>query len=476
MDAELKEQTKKGLIWSAIQRFSSQGAQFVFTIIIARQLTPEDYGVVGMLGVFLAVASVFVDGGFTNALIRKQDRTQADLSTVFYFNIIIGLLAYLVIFAIAPFVANFYDMPVLKNVLRVFGLTIIINSFCAIQMTLFNIKIDFKTQTTISLISIFVSGVVALGCAFAGMTYWTLVIQALISSLVTTSLYWIMSNWRPICVFSKQSFHEMFSFGSKLLVQGLINNIYGNIYPIIIGKLFAASTLGNYTRAQSFANFPSVAMTGIMQRVTYPVLCRIQDNEHELAYAYRKFLRLSAFVIFPLMTGLAALSTQFVILTIGKKWLFCAFLLQILCFSVMWYPIHAINLNLLQVKGRTDLSLRLEIIKKIVGIAILCISAPFGIVAMCYFQILSCLFCLIINTYYTGKLINLGFLKQMRDLTPTFIISIAMFGLILLINSVTTHLWQQVVIGVVIGGLFYLIMSYLFNKSEWKTIMSLIKK
>ena len=290
MDAELKEQAKKGLIWSAVQRFSSQGAQFVFTIIIARQLTPEDYGVVGMLGIFLAVATVFVDGGFTNALIRKQDRTQADLSTVFYFNIVIGLLAYLVIFAIAPFVADFYDMPMLTDVLRVFGLTIIINSFCAIQMTLFNINIDFKTQTTISLISIFVSGIVALCCAFAGMTYWTLVIQALTSSIVSTSLYWVMSNWRPILVFSKQSFHEMFSFGSKLLIQGLINSIYSNIYPIIIGKLFAASTLGNYTRAQSFANFPSVAMTGIMQRVTYPVLCRMQDNEHELAYTYRKFL------------------------------------------------------------------------------------------------------------------------------------------------------------------------------------------
>lgn len=475
MDAELKEQAKKGLIWSAVQRFSSQGAQFVFTIIIARQLTPEDYGVVGMLGIFLAVATVFVDGGFTNALIRKQDRTQADLSTVFYFNIVIGLLAYLVIFAIAPFVADFYDMPMLTDVLRVFGLTIIINSFCAIQMTLFNINIDFKTQTTISLISIFVSGIVALCCAFAGMTYWTLVIQALTSSIVSTSLYWVMSNWRPILVFSKQSFHEMFSFGSKLLIQGLINNIYGNIYPIIIGKLFAASTLGNYTRAQSFANFPSVAMTGIMQRVTYPVLCRMQDNEHELAYTYRKFLRLSAFVIFPLMTGLAALSTQFVILTIGEKWLFCALLLQIICFSVMWYPIHAINLNLLQVKGRSDLSLRLEIIKKIVGVAILCISAPFGIVAMCYFHILSSLFCLIINTYYTGKLINFGFIRQMRDLSPTLIISVAMYGLILFVNQMITHLWLQVVIGAFIGIAFYVVMSFLFNKDEWKTLLSQVK-
>lgn len=476
MDAELKEQAKKGLIWSAVQRFSSQGAQFVFTIIIARQLTPEDYGVVGMLGIFLAVATVFVDGGFTNALIRKQDRTQADLSTVFYFNIVIGLLAYLVIFAIAPFVADFYDMPMLTDVLRVFGLTIIINSFCAIQMTLFNINIDFKTQTTISLISIFVSGIVALCCAFAGMTYWTLVIQALTSSIVSTSLYWVMSNWRPILVFSKQSFHEMFSFGSKLLIQGLINSIYSNIYPIIIGKLFAASTLGNYTRAQSFANFPSVAMTGIMQRVTYPVLCRMQDNEHELAYTYRKFLRLSAFVIFPMMTGLAALSTQFVILTIGEKWLFCALLLQIICFSVMWYPIHAINLNLLQVKGRSDLSLRLEIIKKIVGVAILCISAPFGIVAMCYFHILSSLFCLIINTYYTGKLINFGFIRQMRDLSPTLIISVAMYGLILFVNQMITHLWLQVVIGAFIGIAFYVVMSFLFNKNEWKTLLSQVKK
>lgn len=475
MDANLREQTKKGLIWSAIQRFSTQGAQFLFTIIIARQLSPDDYGIIGMLGVFLAIATVFVDGGFTSALIRKQDRTQADLSTVFYFNIFIGLLAYLVIYFIAPLVARFYDMLILTDVLRVLGLTIIINSFCAIQATLYNIIIDFKTQTTISLISIVISGFTALCCAYAGLTYWALVIQSLTSAFISTVFYWIKSEWRPIWIFSRQSFHEMFSFGSKLLVQGLINNIYNNIYPIIIGKMFSASILGHYSRAQSFANFPSASLTGIMQRVTYPVLCKMQDNEEELARAYRKFLRLAAYIIFPLMTGLASLATPFVTITIGEQWGFCAFLLQIICFSAMWYPIHAINLNLLQVKGRSDLSLRLEIIKKIVGIAILCISAPFGIVVMCYFGIVSCVFYLFINTYYTGKLIGLNFFKQMHDLTPTLIISVAMFGLILLTNSIITCHYLQIAVGVFVGGTFYAIMSYIFIKDEWRTVVSLIR-
>ena len=476
MNDELKAQTKKGFLWSAIQRFSTQGLSFIITILVARQLTPKDYGIIGMLGIFIAVSSVFVDSGFTSALIRKQDRTQKDISTVFYFNILIGLIAYLVIFCIAPFVAVFYDMPLLTNVLRIYGLTIIINSFCAVQMTLFNINLDFKTQTKISLISIIISGSVAYVCARKGLTYWALVIQSLIASFITTTMYWALSRWRPILTFSKKSFDEMFSFGSKLLIQGLIDNTYNNIYPIVIGKVFSPSVLGNYSRAESYGNFPSVSLTGILQRVTYPVLCKLQDNEQDLANAYRKFLRLSAFIIFPLMTGLAALSKPFVLLTIGEKWSFCAYLLQILCFSIMWYPIHAINLNLLQVKGRTDLSLKLEIIKKVIGFSVLFISVPLGIVAMCFFRICTSFICLAINTYYTGILIKLGFIKQMHDLLPIIFISITMFMIVLYSIQLFSDSWLQIIFGGGFGTFYYIIMSYILNKKDLISILAIIKK
>lgn len=476
MNEGLRQKTRRGIFWSAIQRFSTQGLQFLITLFMARLLTPQDYGVIGMLGIFFAISSVFVDCGFTSALIHKQNRSQEDLSTVFYFNIIIGLIAYLIIYTIAPLVADFYKMHILTNVLRIMGIVIIINSFCAIQMTLLIINIDFKTQTKISIFAIIISGTIGITLAFYGYTYWALVIQAIISASITTLLYWYYSKWRPSLIFSIKSFTGLFSFGSKLLVQGLIDNTYNSIYPIVIGKFFSASTLGNYSRAESYANFPSVSMTGVMQKVTYPVLCQMQENEIELAHAYRKFLRISAFVIFPLMAGLSALSYQFVVIVIGHQWEFCSTLLQILCFSIMWYPIHAINLNLLQVKGRTDLSLKLEIIKKIIGIIVICISVPLGIVAMCYFRIATSLICLLINTYYTGKLINLGFIKQMRDLAPTLLISISMFTFIIAINSLFDNLWAQLGTGFLIGSLYYFTLSFFFNKNDLKTVISFIKK
>ena len=476
MDKALKEQTKKGVIWSAVQRFSTQGLQFVITLFMARLLTPEDYGIIGMLGIFLAVSSVFVDSGFISALTRKQERTQADICTVFYFNITIALLAYLILFFCAPLAAQFYDLPVLSPVLRVIGLIVIINSFGAVQATLLTIKLDFKTQARVAVISISLSGIIGIICAFWGFTYWALVIQGIVSSSISTLLFWFYSPWRPQAVFSRRSFKEMFSFGSKLLASSLINSIYNNIYALVIGKLFSAGTLGHYSRAESYANFPSISITGIMQRVTYPVLCTMQSDNQELAHTYRKFLSLSAFVIFPMMAGLSALAHPFVVIVIGHQWEFCAVLLQILCFSLMWYPIHAINLNLLQVKGRTDLSLRLEVIKKIVGVTILCTFVPFGIVALCYSRILSSILCLIINTYYTGKLINVGFLRQMSDYAPTLLISLMMWGVMMTVNCITDNLYLQMLTGVIIGIAFYSLFSYIFNRELFKTTLSLISK
>lgn len=476
MDRELRQQTKTGILWSAIQRFSTQGIQFLTTLIMARILTPAEYGTIGMLSIFLAVSSVFVDSGFVNALTRKQNRTHDDICTVFFFNISISCVFYALLFFSAPYISDFYNMPELLFILRVLGLTLIINSFAAVQATLLTIQIDFKNQTKISIIALLLSATIGITCAYKGFSYWALVIQNIVSCLISTILYWYFSKWRPTLTFSIKSFKEMFSFGSKLLLSSLIDSIYNNIYSLVIGKCFSASTLGNYSRADSYANFPSNSLTGVIQRVTYPVLCKMQEDGDDLAQTYRKFLRISAFFIFPLMMALSALSYPFIILLIGEQWSISASMLQILCFSLMWYPIHVINLNLLFVKGRSDLSLRLEIIKKILGISILTIAIPMGIMALCYSRIVMSILALIINTYYTGKLINLGFLKQIKDLMPTTTISISMFALIIALNSLNPNLYVQAAIGITIGGSYYVLMSYLFNKREWDTAISLIKK
>lgn len=476
MSDSLKSKTVKGVVWSSIERFSTQGVQFLIMIIMARLLTPKDYGLIGMLAIFLAVAQSLIDSGFSQALIRKQDRTDVDNSTIFYFNIVVSSALYLILFIAAPFVADFYNQPELTNVMRVVCLGVILNSLAVVQRALLTVRIDFKTQAKASLSAAVISGCIGIVLAYCGFGVWSLVVQQLLNLSVNTLLLWIFSKWRPIAVFSWKSFHELFAFGSKLLASGLLDTLYRNIYPIVIGKLFSASSLGHYTRAQQFSEFPSSNVTGIIQRVTYPILCGIQDETERLEAVYRKFLKLSAFIIFPLMIGMSAVARPFIDIVLGTQWGFCGQLLQIICFAMMWYPIHAINLNLLQVKGRSDLFLRLEIIKKILGITVLCITAPFGLVVMCYGQIFNSIVALVINTYYTGKLINVGFIRQMKDLLPTILLSLIMFWAILLVNGFIEVNMHRLVIGVLVGIIVYVSGSYIFNFKELQTLFSLIRR
>ena len=476
MKDSLKQKAAKGILWSTVERFSVQGVQFLIMIVMARLLTPHDYGLIGMLAIFIAVAQSLIDSGFSQALIRKQDRTEVDNNTVFYFNIVVSVLLYLILYVSAPLVADFYNTPQLCPVMRVICLGIIFNSLAVVQRALLTIKIDFKTQAKAALTAAVASGIVGITMAYHGFGVWSLVTQQLLNLGINTGLLWLLSKWRPRLIYSWQSFHELFAFGSKLLASGLLDTIYRNIYPIVIGKLFSASNLGHYTRAHQFSEFPSSNVTGIIQRVTYPVLCEIQDDDARLAGIYRKFLKLSAFIIFPLMIGLSSVAQPLVNLMLGPQWEFCGQLLQIICFSMMWFPIHAINLNLLQVKGRSDLFLRLEIIKKILGVSVLCITAPFGLIVMCYGSILNSLVALAINTYYTGKLINVGFFRQMCDLLPTIVLGLVMFTLILTVNSFIPGDIAKLCVGIAVGVAFYSLSGYVFRFSELAELISLAKR
>lgn len=476
MSESLKHKTVHGILWSSVERFSVQGLQFFITIIMARLLTPQDYGLIGMLTIFIAVSQSFIDSGFSQALIRKQNRTEVDNSTVFYFNIATSLLFYLLLYLSAPLVSAFYEMPELTLVMRVLSIGIIINSLTVVQHALLTIKVDFKTQTKASLTGAVLSGFIGIGMAYCGYGVWALVVQQLIFALLNTWMLWLYSKWRPLWTYSWKSFRELFAFGSKLMAVGLIDTLYRNIYSIIIGKLFTATNLGYYTRAQQCSELPSSNITGILQRVTYPVLCTIQDDNERLANVYRRFLKMSAFVVFPIMVGLASISEPFILSVLGEQWKFSATLLQIICFGMMWYPIHAINLNLLQVKGRSDLFLKLEIIKKVFLVLSLIITVPLGLLAMCYGQIVMSLFSLIINTYYTGKLIDVGFLKQMRDLTPTLLLSLSMGLIICGSIHFISNIYIQLFAGVTVGVFYYYTMSYILRFSELQEILSMVHK
>ena len=472
----LKQKTTKGLFWSSVERFSNQGVSFVFSIILARILAPSDFGIVAMIGIFFAVAQSFVDSGFSNALVRKTDRREEDLSTCFYFNIGVGIVAYIVLFLIAPFIADFYNQPILSPIIRITGLGVVLNSLCVVQQALFTIRIDFKSQAKVTLSATIISGIVGVVLAYLEYGVWALVWQGVVMSLVRMGLLWLMSKWRPKVGFSKDSFHYLFGYGSKLLASGLLDTIYNNIYPIVIGKFYSPAQLGNYSRALSFAQLPSSNITSILQRVTFPVLSSIQDDLPRLQINYRRLLKLSAFIVFPLMMGLAAVAFPLIRVVLTPKWEGCSLYLQIICFALLWYPIHAINLNLLQVKGRSDLFLRLEIIKKIVGVCIMCITIPLGITAMCIGMVVSSLISLFINTHYTGKLIYVGYIKQMRDLLPIFINSLIMGGIVYLCIQISDNDIVQLSLGIVVGLISYIGGASMITRSELKEYRNLLKR
>ena len=475
MIASLKVRTAKGIIWSSIERFSVQFIQLVMQILIARILTPDDFGIIGMLAIFLAVAQTFIDSGFSNALIRKVDRTEVDKSTVFYFNIAVGALFYAILYFIAPFIAQFYNTQILTPITRLISLGVLFNSLSIVQRAILTAKIDFKTQTKASMVAVIISGVIGIYMAHANYGVWALVWQAVSNYVINTILLWTYTRWIPLWTFSIKSFKEMFSFGSKLLLSGLLDTVFKNIYTIVIGRVYTSAELGYFTKANQFAQFPSANFTGILQRVTYPLLCEFQDEDDRLRYVYRKYLRLSAYIVFPLMTGLVAVAHPLLITLLTEKWESAVVLLQILCIAMMWSPIHAINLNLLQVKGRSDLFLRLEIIKKVVLAVILCVTIPLGVIWMCVGQIVSSIIALVINTYYTGKLIDLGFFKQLCDLMPALVYSVSMGVLVYLSTLLITSNIIKLVSGIIIGVLYYIIISILTQSNEFRDIVSLLK-
>ncbi|WP_320052893.1 lipopolysaccharide biosynthesis protein [uncultured Acetobacteroides sp.] len=475
MADSLKEKTINGLFWSSLERFSIQGIQFVIGIILARLLTPSDFGIIGMLSIFLAISQSFIDSGFSNALIRKIDRTQTDYSTVFYFNIIVGLVFYSILFFTAPLIALFYNTPILIPITRFIAITLLLNSLTVVQRAHLSAFVDFKTQAKASVIAVIISGSVGVWMAYNSYGVWSLVLQYVLNVFINSLLLWFFTKWRPSLVFSTKSFVELFSYGSRLLVSGLLDTIYRNVYTIVIGKRFAAQELGFYTRADQFAQFPSSNISGIVGRVTFPILSGIQHDDERLRIVYRKYLKLSAFVVFPLMIGLAAVARPLILLLLNSEWESVIPLLQILCFSMMWYPVHSINLNLLQVKGRSDLFLRLEIIKKIIAVLILIVTIPIGVIAMCWGIVVSSVLALVVNTYYTGKVIKLGFFIQMRDLMPLLLISIIIGGVMFLSTQLFSSNIIKLSVGVVIGISCYITISLLFKSKELSHVFSMLQ-
>ena len=471
----LKNKTVKGVAWSTIDRFSSLGIQFVVSIVMARLLTPDDYGLIGMLSIFLAVANSLIDSGFTQALIQKKNRTDVDNSTVLYFNIVVGVFLYFILYIASPFISSFYDEPLLTPLARVIGLSLIINSFSVVQKALFTIRVDFKTQTKASLSAAIFSGIIGIIAAYKGLGVWALVLQQLISCTIVVILLWVYGKWKPLFVFSKESFLSLFSYGSKLLLSSLINTIWQNIYSLVIGKVFTKTSLGYYSRANQFSELPSSSLTTVMQRVTFPVLCKVQDEKERFVSIFRRFLRVSAFLVFPIMMYVGGVSKPMIVVLLGEKWSYCSTLLTIICFSSMWYPIHAINLNPITALGRSDLFLKLEIYKKILGILVLAATIPFGLEWVCIGSVITSFLSLFLNSLYTNRLIGYGILEQLKDVAPSLILSVLLFLILKGIELLVADYLLCLIIDTIVAIIVYLGVSKLFRFKELEEVMGLIR-
>lgn len=470
MHSSIRHQVASGMIWTAIERFGSQIVQFIISIILARLLLPDDYGLIGMLAIFMAISQTFLDSGFANALIQKKDRNDTDYSTVFYFNLVVALLLYGILFLCAPIIADFYNQPQLTEITRVYSLSLVVNALSIVQTAKLSIDLDFKLQAKASIISIIISGTIGIGLAYNGFGVWSLVCQGLFSAGIRTLILWICGSWKPLAVFSKASFRSLFSFGSKLLGSSLINTIYQNLSTIIIGKAFQTTELGYFTRANQFARLPSDSATAIIIKVAYPILSRLQDNDQSLVNAYTQLLRPPVFLLYPVLFLLAVMANPLIECFIGAKWLPCVPLLRILCFGQLWSPLTHINLNLLYVKGRSDLVLKLEIIKKPIAFTLLIVAAFFNVYAVCVALAIYDFIAFSFNCHFTGKFLKFGFRSQLRLILPILGYCIAMSLLVYTVYFITEKPWLQLISGTIIGVISYVTISILFHDRSFQEL------
>ena len=475
MGDELKNKATQGVFWSAVERYSLQVVQFLLKLVIARILIPDDYGLIGMIAIFMAVSQIFIDGGFSNALIQKKERSEADYNTVFYINFGISVLIYLILFFCAPLIASFYEQPLLTPITRVYSINLVINSLVAVNKVKLTVDVDFKTLSIISLGAAIISGIAGIGCAYYGMGVWALVVQQLLNSFLNVLLSFYYVKWRPKLMFSMASFHSLFNFGSKLLIASLIHALYENLYNLFIGKKFTSATLGLFTRAQDFTNFAGSNVSAILKRVSFPVLSRIQDDDEHLMSVYKKYIKTATWATFPMLLGLCGIAKPMVLVLLTEKWIGCVPYLQILCFAMLWDCVTQVNLNLLYVKGHSDWVLRLEIIKKSIAFTILFASLGFGMYVICLGKAVYSVIALYLNTYYTKKLFNYGFWKQMKDLLPQLLLSLIMLGCCL----VTSYLIPNALIGLIssilVGLVVYLGGSHLLKLYGYTEFCQIIK-
>ncbi|WP_222165301.1 lipopolysaccharide biosynthesis protein [Edaphocola aurantiacus] len=475
----INKELVSGVFWSFLQQFSSQIINFIVSIILARLLLPDDFGQIALFGVVMALGGVLINGGLTTSLIRTKNITEEDLSTVFFFNMAMSVLIYLIIVLVAPLIATFYKIPALTAIIRVYSITLIIGAFGAVQHTIFSKELKFKLELGLQLPASIISAATGIVLAYQGFGVWALVWMNILQSSVFSILLWITSPWRPKFIFNKEKFKYHFNFGYKLSLSSLLDTLFNNIYTIFIGKLYSPTQLGYYNRADSMKQLPVSNISQVLNKVTLPLFAKIQDDSDALRALYKKIMTSVLFVLAPILAYLVVEAEAIFTLLFTHKWDNAVPYFQILCIAGLLYPIHAYNLNILYVRGRSDLFLKLEVIKKILIVIILVVSSFFGIYGLLWGQVVFSFIALFINSYYSGKFIDYGFSKQIRDLLPacllSFVVGIIVFGADKFFLFKFTDLMRIVLAGICYFSLYFVI-AMIFKFSEISFLKQLIKR
>lgn len=474
MAESLKDKTVKGVAWSGIDNVVQMGVIFVVSIVLARLLSPDDYGLLGLIAVFTSVCQALINGGFTTALIRKKDATDDDYNTVFISNLGMSLLLYAIIYLCSPAIANFFERQELVALTRVSSIGMIIGALALVQQTRLTKRIDFKTQTKITIIASVTSGGIGIGMALLDFGVWALVAQQLSATSLRTILLFFYNKWIPQLRFSSASFHELFGFGWKMMLSSLLDTIWKELYQVIVGKFYSPATLGQYTRAKQFSQLFSSNLTTVVQRVTYPVLSNIQDDKERMVSAYRRIIKVTMFITAISMFFVGAISEPLLYCLIGPKWHEASTYLPLICISGSLYPLHAINLNMLQVQGRSDLFLGLEIIKKIIGLAPLAVCIFYGVMPMLYVNLLIGFIGYLLNSYFPGKLLGYTSWMQLKDIAPSYGLAALIAISVYFLKYLPITNWVILPLQLVLGTTIFFLYCTKTKMAEYQEVIDML--
>lgn len=475
-EQNLKDKTVKGTFWSAADAFLSQGVTFLVGLVLARKLTPDEYGLIGIVLIFTTILLGFVDAGFSNALIRKQDTRDVDYNTMFIVNMGMSVAMYTLLFLGAPLIAIGFkkDPELLVPIVRVVGLLLIVQAFSIVQETILNKNIDFKTKTKASLTAAICSGAIGIAMAFAGCGVWSLVGQQISRQLVYSCSLWILNRWRPRFTFSRSSFGYMWGFGWKLMLSGFLERLWQQLHKVVVGAFYNTASLGQFTNAELYANVFSSNVTMIVQRVSYPVLSSVQDDKERMISGYRYIIKTTMFATAVVLMFMGAVAEPLLYCLIGPQWHEASTYLPFICIYMSFYPLNAINLNMLQVQGRSDIFLRLEIIKKIMGVAPICLGIFINIYWMLIGSIITGFISIFLNTYYTGKTLGYTTWKQLRDIAPSYALGLLMGVSVYFIKNLDMNYWTILAIQCAVGAAIFFGVCELTKMQDYTVVKGIV--